>query len=240
MLNVDVPLTCHCEVWNKLVQVRSWTLNPDSFLCREGKANLDPSKWQICHNNIQILLSLSHTLWRYAASLRNLEDGSVLLERCSSTFIFREWQRVLLDYCCFLIRSQSDQIEKALADHLPNVERYCGVERSTYISQAKLPPTLPGFAIMWLWRFASIRAAFSILLSLAVGTLSASSDGTRSSWGGSWNENGDAMLAIDGWGVQDSWFSHQYTMHYLKRSFNYSPLQPADRCSQCKPWKSPY
>lgn len=56
--------------------------------------------------------------------------------------IFRKWQLVSLDYDPFSMHSHSAPIEKALADHLPNVERFCGKERSTYLSQAQnLPPT---------------------------------------------------------------------------------------------------
>jgi len=53
-----------------------------------------------------------------------------------------------LDYCCSITPSPSGQIERALADHLPNVEWFCGVERSIYVSQAKLPSPPPGFGIM--------------------------------------------------------------------------------------------
>jgi len=56
--------------------------------------------------------------------------------------IFREWQLVSLDY--FVCSNPfMPPIERALADHLPNVEWYCGVERSTYISQAQELPCAP-------------------------------------------------------------------------------------------------
>ena len=54
------------------------------------------------------------------------------------TRVFLEWKLVSLDYTpCFSDLSESPYLKKALTDHLPNVEWFCGVERLTYLSRAQ-------------------------------------------------------------------------------------------------------